>query len=152
MNKPAWQFEHSVECNANKDFVWSFWTDVSNWERIEGKAVEWIRLDGPFATGSNGATKMPGQEPHHWKIAQLIPGSLGVIEMTLEGATFHNRMRVEALGAERTLITQTMSLTGPKAGDFAPGMQMFETTAPQGLAKMARAMEMAFNDREPDTI
>jgi hypothetical protein len=35
MDKTAWQFEYSKECNANIAFVWSFVTDISNWECIE---------------------------------------------------------------------------------------------------------------------
>ena len=144
MNETAWQFEHSVECNANKAFVWSFWTDVSNWERIEGKAVEWIKLNGPFVIGTSGVTKTPGRDPQYWKIAQLDPEHSATIEMSLEGAVFYNEMILESVSPDRTLITQRWSLAGPKASDLAEGMQMFEISAPQGLAKLAKTIESAY--------
>ncbi len=143
-SKTVWQFEHSVECHSNKSFAWSFWTDVSNWERLEGKAVEWIKLDGTFAVGSSGATKTPGQDPHYWEITQLDPECSATIEMPLEGAVFHNVIRMESLGPDRTRITQLLGLTGTKALDFTEGMQMFETSAPQGLANLAKAIGSAY--------
>lgn len=143
MSEVAWQFEHTVECKVNRSFVWSFWTNVSNWERIEGKAVEWIRLHGPFALGTFGETKMPGQDPQKWKIAQIDPGHSATIEMAIAGALFHNEMILESISPNQTRIVQRMSLTGAKAQDLAEGMRVFETSAPQGLAKLAKAIELA---------
>lgn len=143
MSEAAWQFEHAVECKVNRSFVWSFWTDISNWERIEGKAVEWIKLHGPFALGTFGETKMPGQEPQRWKIAQIDPGHSATIEMAVAGALFHNEMILESISPDQTRIVQRMSLTGEKAPALAEGMKVFETSAPQGLAKLAKAIELA---------
>ena len=144
MNLADWQFEHSVECKANKAFVWSFWTDVTNWERLEGNAVEWIKLDGPFVKGASGATKMPGLDPQNWEISALQPEISATIKMSLEGAIFYNQMSFESTSNDQTLITQSMSLTGPKAPELAPGMKAFEDNAPQGLAKLAKAIESAY--------
>lgn len=146
MSNAAWQFEHSVECNSDKSFAWAFWTDVSNWQRLEGKAVEWIKLNGPFTIGTSGATKTPGQNPYHWKITQLDPESSATIEMHLDGAVFYNVMIMESIGPDRIQITQRLSLTGVKAADFAEGMRTFETSAPQGLAKLTKAIESAYNE------
>lgn len=143
MEEVAWQFQHSVECKAAKSFAWSFWTDVSNWERIEGKAVEWIKLHGPFALGTVGETKMPGQEPQKWRIGQIDPGHSATIEMTVAGAQFYSEMILESISPDQTRIIQRMSLAGDKAQDLAEGMRVFETSAPQGLARLARAIEVA---------
>ncbi|WP_425234718.1 hypothetical protein [Ulvibacterium sp.] len=145
MGDTAWKFEHSVECNSDKSFAWAFWANVSNWQRLEGKAVEWIKLKGPFAVGTSGATKTPGQEPYIWKITQLDPEHSATIEMPLDGAVFCNVMIMESIGPNHTRITQRLSLTGIKAVDFAEGMQTFETSAPQGLAKLAKAIESVYN-------
>ncbi len=143
MSEAAWQFEHAVECKVNRSFVWSFWTNVSNWERIEGKAVEWIKLHGPFTLGVGGETKMPGQDPQKWKIVQIDPGHSATIEMAVAGALFHNKMIFKSISPNQTQILQRMSLTGAKAKDLAEGMRVFETSAPQGLAKLAEAIELA---------
>ncbi len=140
----GWKFEHAVTCNANRSFVWSFWTDVSNWERLEGKAVEWITLQGHFEVGTSGVTKAPGQDPQQWKIVQLDPKHSATIEMHLDGAVFSNVMFFESVSPECTLIKQRMGLTGAKAPDFAKGMRIFEINAPQGLAKLAEAIEAAY--------
>ncbi|MCB0628253.1 MAG: hypothetical protein R2824_30380 [Saprospiraceae bacterium] len=146
MSITAWQFEHSVVCNASRSFAWSFWTDVSNWERLEGATVEWIKIDGPFAAGTLGATKSPGQDPQYWKITQLDLERSATIEVTLDGAVFKNRMVLESITQEQTRIIQRMSLAGEKAAGFAEGMRMFETSAPQGLGKLAKAIESAYED------
>ena len=43
-------------------------------------------LDGPFATGSRGATRLPVQEPLHWLIREVTPPNAATTEMSLEGA------------------------------------------------------------------
>lgn len=144
MEDAAWEFQHSVECKAAKSFAWLFWTNVSNWERLEGKAVEWIKIHGPFAVGTAGETKMPEQPPQPWTITQLEPENSARIEMPVAGAIFVNEMRMETLSSERIRIVQRLSLVGEKAQELAGAMGMFETSAPQGLAKLARTIEESF--------
>lgn len=148
MEDAAWEFQHSVECKAAKSFAWLFWTDVSNWERLEGKAVEWIKIHGPFAAGTTGETKMPGQPIQPWTITQLDPEHFARIELPVAGAIFVNEMRMVALSSERIQIIQRLSLVGAKAQELAGAMGMFETSAPQGLAKLARTIEHAFLDQD----
>ncbi|MFS4449007.1 hypothetical protein [Maribacter sp. 2307UL18-2] len=146
MDETTWQFEHSVECDADRSFAWSFWTDVSNWERLEGKAVEWIELKGAFAVGTKGITKTAGQNPHYWEITQLDPERSATIEIPLDGATFYNVMRMESIDSGRTRIIQCLGLSGIKAQDFGESMQMFENSAPQGLEKLAKTIESAYKE------
>lgn len=144
MNNTDPQFKHTVTCNADKSFAWAFWTQVSNWEKIEGDTVEWILLDGPFEVGSKGLTKTPSQHPQHWKIVELVKEDYATIEIELPGAFLHNTMRFKSLPGDLTLITQSMHLTGPNAGDFTEGMEMLKKTAPMGLAKLAKMIEMNY--------
>ena len=145
MSQLAWVFEHSTECKADKNFAWKFWTDVSNWEKLEGKKVEWIKLNGPFAEGTVGTTKMLGQEPHQWKISKLTPFETATIEMSLDGAIFSNVMQFKAIPNHETKITQRFTLEGVKASNFIEGMKMFEKNAPEGLLKLAQTIESVFN-------
>ncbi|SHG97916.1 hypothetical protein [Flagellimonas flava] len=144
MNKTIWEFEHSIECNSERSFVWSFWTDVSNWERLEGKAVEWIKIEGAFVQGASGSTKTPGKDAHNWTITQLEPQCFAVIEIPLEGAVFINKMEFVPIDSGRTRITQHFSLYGAKAVDFVEGIQMLETSAPLGLKKLVQAIESVY--------
>lgn len=117
MSAPEWKFVHSVEATVPSSSAWRFWTDVSNWERVEGESVEWIRLDGPFVEGAVGATKMPGQPPDRWRIAKLDPGVSATVEVALDGAVLSIETRFEAPAAERTVITQSMELSGSRAAE-----------------------------------
>ena len=83
MSQPVWQFEHSVEVRASCAHAWAFWTVVSNWALVEGDAVEWIKLEGPFAPGARGATKVPGQEPRHWVISNVEAGKAATIQVQI---------------------------------------------------------------------
>ena len=144
MDKNKWMFKHSVACKASKAFAWAFWTDVSNWERLEGAAVEWIKLKGPFEKGTSGETKMPGQDALQWKIVQLDLEHSATIDMPLHKAILKNKIIFAAVSENQTSITQVLSLEGVNAYEYAEGMKMFETSAPQGLAKLAEAIELAF--------
>ena len=143
----AWKFEHSVECDAKPTFAWAFWTDVSNWERIEGDAVESIRLDGHFAVGAQGWTKSPGHEPMTWRVSQLDCGRSATIEMPIDQCLFCNRMTFEPLPIDRTRITQYLSIQGECPQEMLAGIRSFEQTAPEGLAKLASAITAASHDR-----
>ena len=72
MSRPAWEFQYSTEIDASPEFAWQFWTDVANWKELEPE-VE-FELDGPFAQGAQGHTRMPGQEPRQWLIRSVDPG------------------------------------------------------------------------------
>ena len=143
MSTTAWEFEHSVQCDADRAFVWAFWTDVSNWERIEGEAVESIGMDGPFAVGGQGWTKSPGQKSRSWRISQLDFERSATIEMPIAGCLFYNRMNFDSLPNDRTLITQHLLIEGELPQDMLAGIRTFEATAPQGLAKLASAIAAA---------
>lgn len=143
MTAPVWEFEHSAECAAPRAIAWEFWTDVSNWERIEGAAVESIRLHGEFAAGTAGTTKARGQEPRQWTISELDPERSATIEMVLGDAVFSNSMTFDSVSSDRIRITQRMALHGDVPQELIEGIRAFEATAPQGLARLASAIELA---------
>ena len=68
-----WETTHFVIANANRQTVWEFISNIDNLARIEGDAVDSMTLDGPFQTGTRGTTKMRGQEPKHWRLAEVEP-------------------------------------------------------------------------------
>jgi hypothetical protein len=116
-------------------------------ERLEGKAVEWIKLKGAFAEGTIGETKIPGQDALQWKIVQLDFENSATIDMPFNNAIFKNRIIFESISDNQTCITQVLSLEGVNAYEYAEGMKVFETSAPQGLAKLAAAIETAFKSQ-----
>lgn len=63
-----WEITHSVETNASPAFAWHFWTNVANWDDPPAK----FELDGPFATGSRGVTRLPGEPMGDAKVEEAV--------------------------------------------------------------------------------
>jgi Polyketide cyclase / dehydrase and lipid transport len=141
MSTPAWEYQYSVEIDAHPEFTWLFWTNVSNWRELE-PGVE-FELDGPFAAGTRGSTRMPGQEPRHWLIRAVDPGRSWTQEISLPGAAFMVSMQFEDVVKGRTRITQRLWLEGDGAEAFIDDVRLFETTTPDGLKRIAAIIEQA---------
>jgi hypothetical protein len=140
MTTVAWEIAHSVETNASPSFAWSFWTDVANWDDPPAK----FELEEPFATGSRGTTRLPGQEPLHWFIREVSPPNEATIEMQLDGASLSFNWRFEGLSDGRTRLTQRIVLMGEKAEAYYSQVKAaFTANLPDGMNKMATAMANA---------
>jgi hypothetical protein len=133
------------ETNASPDFVWEFWTNVANWATLQQS------LDGPFAAGTRGITRLPKQEPLHWSIGEVTPPIATTIEMTLDGASLLFKWQFDALGDGRTRLTQHVVLKGEKAEIYVSPMQAaFSRSIPDGMNKLAT--EMANPDSRSKTL
>jgi Polyketide cyclase / dehydrase and lipid transport len=141
MSAPLWEFRYSIETDAHPEFAWQFWTNVANWRELE-PGVE-FELDGPFAPGTRGRTRMPGQEPRHWLIRAVDPSRSWTQEMSLPGASFMVSMQFEEVVKGRTRITQRLWLEGERAEAFLDDVRLFETTTPDGLKRIADAINKA---------
>jgi hypothetical protein len=134
----SWEFRHSVNADAERQTVWEFVSNIDNLARIEGDAVESMTLDGPFQTGTRGATKMWGQEPTHWRLAEVEPPERATYEMELSGAVVRFAWTYEGLNDGRTRLTQHIVLEGPGAEAYVPFMeQHLARTIPQGMERLA---------------
>ena len=107
MSAPAWEFQHSAECKATRQFAWRFWTDIANWDDPPAK----FDLDGPFESGARLTTTKPGQR---WEsvIRELKPEREATIEMQLPDAILSFHWKFEKLAENRTRITQRLVLSG----------------------------------------
>ena len=56
---------------------------MANWDDPPVK----LDLDGSFASGSRGTTRLPGQEPLHWFVREVNAPHAATMEMQLEGTT-----------------------------------------------------------------
>jgi hypothetical protein len=63
--------------------------------------------------------------------------------MSLPGALFMVGMQFEEVTKGRTRITQRLWLEGEGAEAFLDGVRLFETTTPNGLKRIAAAIERA---------
>lgn len=137
-----WEFENSVETTAKRGFAWAFWTDVSNW--AFDSSIEWVRLDGPFASGTHGETKSPGLDPVQWVLKDVRAGEEAVVEMALADATLRFHWRFQDVAGGGTRLTQRATLTGPSAGQFVEQIAPdFERGIAEGMRKLATEMTLA---------
>ena len=135
-----WEITHSVETNASPAFAWHYWTNIGNWDDPPAK----FELEGPFAAGSRGITRLPGQEPLHWLIREVTPPNAVTIEMSLDGATLSFEWRFVGLADGRTRLTQRIVLKGEKADLYLSQVKAaFTANLSDGMNKLATAMANA---------
>ena len=140
MSEIAWQSEYSVEADVSPAFAWRFRTDVATWNDPPAR----FALDGPFEAGSQGTTLLPGQEPLHWRIREVLPGKSFLIEMQLDRATLTFEWRFEDLPGSRTKLTQHIVLSGDNAGVYVPQVEAgFGPNLPDGMKRAAAEMAAA---------
>ena len=135
---PAWQFQHSVDCHATRQFAWSYWINVANWNDPPAS----FHLDGPFDIGSRLTTSLPGQTLHS-VIRGLKANREATIEMQLPDAILSFHWTFENLHEDQTRITQRLVLSGPNAKSFVAQANMLEQSTPAGMKKLAEAIQTA---------
>jgi len=145
MAADPWEISHSVETNASPAFAWHYWTNIANWDDPPAE----FELYGPFATGSRGATRLPGQEPLHWFLREVTPPNAATIEMSLDGAALSFEWRCVGLPDGRTRLTQRIVLYGDKVEIYLSQVKAtFTANIPGGMNKLATAMANADPNRK----
>ena len=140
-NAPAWECQRSVEADVPASFAWTYMTNVSNWSDPPAE----FSLDGPFAAGSRGTTRMPGQVPNRWLIRDIDPGRAYTIENAVAGGVlllFH--WRFDELSDRRTRMTQRIELYGENAAGYVEQIRAgFEPNLEPGMRRIAESMARA---------
>jgi hypothetical protein len=140
MNDVVYQVEHCVEVPVSPTFAWDWRTDVKNWDDPPAQ----FQLDGPFAAGSWGTTRLPGQEPLRWQIRDVRPGRSFVIDIPLDRATLSFEWRFDAVSDRHTRLSQRIVLAGDNAAAYAPHVRAaFGANLPDGMSRIATAMAAA---------
>lgn len=139
MEGAAWDFQHSVECKASREFAWKYWTNIANWDDPPAK----FELDGPFEAGSRCTTILPDQTLHS-VIRNVRAERQATIEMQLLDAIVSFHWSFEELSKDRVQITQRIVLTGRNAPAFIAEAGILEHTVPDGMKKLAAAIERSW--------
>jgi hypothetical protein len=140
MNDIVYQVEYSVEAQVSPTFAWDWRTDVKNWDDPPAQ----FQLDGPFAAGSWGTTRLPGQEPLRWQIRDVRPGKSFTIEMPLDRATLSFEWRFEAVSDRRTRLWQRIVLVGDNGAAYEAQVRAaFGSSLPDGMNRIAAALAAA---------
>jgi Polyketide cyclase / dehydrase and lipid transport len=145
----TWELKHSVVANANRQAVWAWHSNVDNWARFEGDAVESITLDGLFQAGTRITTKMPGQEPRYSTLTVVEPPGRSVIQMELPDAVLRFEWTFDELSDRQTRLTQHITLEGPRAEEYVPMMEeFFAPNIGKGMARIAEEIARQAHDRQ----
>ena len=136
--------EHSEEADVSVTFAWNYWTDITNWNDPPAA----FTLEGPFAEGSRGTTRIPEHALIHWRIGDVVPGRSATIVIDLDGAALGFEWRFEHLANRKCLLTQSLVLTGEHAAAYEDELKArFETSLPAGMVRIAGLMAQAHRDR-----
>jgi hypothetical protein len=97
---------------AGPDGFFAMWADMPHWPDWNDD-MEWVRLDGPFATGSTGQMKPKGGPKVTFVIDRLVPGREFVDVSLLVGARLTVDHQVTQKSDGHCEVDVTITLTGP---------------------------------------
>lgn len=98
--------------SASPSAFFARWADVATWPEWNSD-TEWVRLDGPFATGSTGVLKPKGGPKVKFVIDSLVPGREFVDVSLLAGARLTFRHLVTSGPGSTTRIEVAVTMSGP---------------------------------------
>jgi hypothetical protein len=88
------------------------WADMATWPEWNTD-TEWVRLDGPFVTGSTGVLKPKGGPKVKFVLDSVVPEREFVDVSLLLGARLTFRHVVERLDDGGSLIRVDVTMSGP---------------------------------------
>jgi hypothetical protein len=133
-----WTYEQSIETDADPVSIWALYADVPAWPRWD-QGLEWVTLNGPFAAGSSGRLKVPGQDPLPFTLLDVRPLTGFSDETYIPNLAIRFDHSLERTATGRTRITHRVIITGPAAEEAGPHLGP-EITAdvPQAMESLAR--------------
>ena len=139
MRDTAWEIKHSVDSHASRPFAWSYMTNLANWDDPPAT----FELEGPFAVGTRGKTRMPGQELRRWQLVEVNQLESYVLETELDEAVMAFEWRFDEI-AGGTRITQRIVLKGENAAAYVTQVAAaFESNLAAGMSRIVAAIEQA---------
>jgi hypothetical protein len=118
-----WTYDYTAETTAAPETIFDLFRDVTTWPRWNG-GVEWMELDGPFAAGTTGTMKVPGEDPLRMRLVSVEEGKGFEDETEIPGAGVVVRVRHVLTGLDHggTRITYGVTIDGPAAGTLGPAI------------------------------
>jgi hypothetical protein len=137
--------------SASPSAFFARWADVATWPDWNSD-TEWVRLDGPFATGSTGVLKPKGGPKVKFVIDSLLPGREFVDVSLLAGARLTFRHLVTAGPGNTTRIEVAVTMSGPLGWfwNLVLGKGLRASLQPD-LDRLVTAAEAADGAVAPDT-
>ena len=140
MSDVAWETTCSVDSQTSLEFAWAYMTNVANWDDPPAT----FELEGPFAAGSRGITRTPGQEPRHWRLTRVLPLESYVLEAEVgNAAAMSVEWRFDRLG-DGARLTQHIVLKGENAAAYRSQVEAaFASNLEPGMRRIVSAIERA---------
>jgi hypothetical protein len=132
-----------AESTAPPSAFFARWADMASWPEWNTD-TEWVRLDGPFATGSKGVMKPKGGPKVRFVIERLVPDQEFVDVSRLLGArlTFDHQVSTQPDGG--CAVDVAVTISGPLGWFWNKLLgQGFEATAQPDLDRLVGAVESA---------
>jgi len=122
--------------------LFACWADMASWPEWN-LDTEWVRLDGPFSTGSTGMLKPKGGPKVRFVLESVVPGREFVDVSRLVGARLTFAHHVETLSDGRTSLRVSVTLDGPLARlwNRILGKGIAQSLGPDTERLLARAAE-----------
>jgi Polyketide cyclase / dehydrase and lipid transport len=135
---PVWACQRSVDVDVPVAFAWQYMTDVANWSDPPAE----FTLEGPFAAGTRGTTRMPGRPDRDWTIQDVTPGHAYTVHAWLAERVFILfHWLFDPLPDQRTRLTQRLELCGENAAAYISDIQSaFEPHLEPGMQRISRLM------------
>jgi Polyketide cyclase / dehydrase and lipid transport len=131
-----------VSSPAPASAFFATWADMATWPEWNTDTA-WVRLDGPFATGSTGELKPKGGPKVRFVLTSVVPGEEFVDTSLLLGARLEFRHTVQPRPDGGCDVRVGITMTGPLARAWnlllAKG---FRTSVQPDLDRLAKAAEL----------
>jgi uncharacterized membrane protein len=131
-----------VTSEAPASAFFAKWADMATWPEWNTDTA-WVRLDGPFVTGTTGELKPKGGPKVRFVLSSVVPGEEFVDTSLLLGARLEFRHTVRARPDGGCDVRVDVTMSGPLARAWnlvlAKG---FRTSVQPDLDRLARAAEL----------
>jgi hypothetical protein len=104
----------TVASSARPAALFACWADMATWPEWN-LDTEWVRLDGPFATGSTGVLKPKGGPKVPYTLTSVVPDREFVDVSRLVGARLTFAHHVDTPADGQTSLRVHVTLDGPLA-------------------------------------
>lgn len=133
-------FEHRVKTTAERDALWSTWTEVSEWPSWDTE-LESASLDGEFRQGARGSLKPKDGPESSFEVTSVDEGRAYTYEVNLPLASLELERTSEPAN-NGIWVTHRVSFNGFLGWFFALFLQShYEEVLPDVMEKLVQRAE-----------
>lgn len=119
MEGTLWVHEHTGETAANPEAVWRVLSNLDEWGSWD-TSMEWVRLQGLFAVGSQVVMKPIGQDPITSVIVEAVENTVYADQTDMEDVRLRFSHTLQPLRTGGTRVVHRLEITGSAADHVGP--------------------------------